>query len=68
MKSIEDILKKLPPELREEVADFAESLLKKKTGKKGGTLRQDWAGSLKKYREQYTSLDLQKKALQWRGD
>jgi len=31
-------------------------------------LRQDWAGALKEYRDQYTALDLQKKALEWRGD
>ena len=31
-------------------------------------LRQTWAGALRDYREQYTSLELQKKALEWRGD
>lgn len=31
-------------------------------------LRQDWAGALREYRDQYTAVDLQKKALEWRGD
>jgi DNA-directed RNA polymerase specialized sigma24 family protein len=31
-------------------------------------LRQTWAGALRHYRSQYSSLDLQKKALDWRGD
>jgi hypothetical protein len=29
-------------------------------------LSQNWAGALKKHRDQYTSLELQKKALDWR--
>jgi len=29
----------------------------------GRTLRQDWAGALRDQREQYTSLELQRKAL-----
>ncbi|HEY6231115.1 MAG TPA: hypothetical protein VIW64_07620 [Pyrinomonadaceae bacterium] len=31
-------------------------------------LKQNWAGGLSDYRGQYTSLELQKKALEWRGD
>jgi hypothetical protein len=31
-------------------------------------LRQNWAGGLSDYGSQYTSLELQKKALEWRGD
>ncbi len=37
-------------------------------GKKSKFLRQDWAGALKDLRDQYTSLELQKKALEWRDD
>ena len=29
-------------------------------------LRQDWAGGLRDYRDQYTALELQRKALDWR--
>jgi hypothetical protein len=36
--------------------------------KRGIVLRQDWAGALRDVKNEYTSLDLQKKALEWRGD
>lgn len=68
MKSIEDVIKDLPSELRKEVEDFVASLLKKRGRKNGRKLRQDWAGALRDYRNKYTSLELQKKALEWRGD
>ncbi len=68
MKSIEERIKNLPPTLKKEVEEFVNSLLKKRRKKSGKKLRQDWAGALKDYRDQYTSLELQKKALEWRGD
>jgi hypothetical protein len=63
-----ELIKQLPPELKEEVRDFIEFLIEKRGLKKGGKLRQDWTGALEEYRDQYSSLDLQKKALEWRGD
>ncbi len=63
-----ELLDQLPPELEREVVDFVEFLLQKRTKKPGKFLRQDWAGALEEYRDQYTSLELQKKALEWRGD
>jgi hypothetical protein len=68
VKTIEELVKELPPELQQEVWDFAQFLLEKQARKSGRTLRQDWAGALKNYRDQYSSLELQKKALEWRGD
>jgi len=68
MENIEEIVKKLPPELKREVEDFVNFLIEKKARKQGRKLRQDWAGALKDYRDKYTSLELQKKALEWRGD
>ena len=53
---------------RAEVRDFVDFLLEKRSRKSGRKLRQDWAGALEDYRGQYTSLELQKKALEWRGD
>ena len=67
-KPIEDLVRDLPPEFQEEVRDFVQFLLGKRGQKPGRTLRQDWAGALREYREQYTALELQQKALQWRGD
>jgi len=68
MENIEKRIKELPPELRREVEDFVGFLLERRTHKLGRKLRQDWAGALRDYRDQYTSLELQKKALEWRGD
>lgn len=67
---LENLIKKLPPELQKEVEDFALFLLEKKVKekKKEKFLKQDWAAGLKEYRNTYTSLELQKKALEWRGD
>ena len=68
MQSLKEVIEQLPPELQQEVRDFAEFLLEKRKKKAGRKLRQDWAGALREYRDQYTSLELQKKALEWRGD
>jgi len=70
MKTLEEKIRELPPELRQEVEDFVEFLWEKRVrGVHGGKkLRQDWAGALSEYRERYTSLELQKKALEWRED
>ena len=65
---IEEIIKKLPPEFQKEVEDFIQFLLEKHKKKTGKKLKQEWAGALKKYRRQFTSLELQKKSLEWRED
>ena len=68
MQTLKELIEQLPPELQQEVRDFVEFLLERKVRKRGSKLRQDWAGALRKYRDQYTALELQKKALEWRGD
>jgi len=67
-KSLEELVKKLPPASQQEVRELVELLLKKQVKQSAGTLRQDWAGLLRNHRDQYTSLELQKRALEWRGD
>jgi hypothetical protein len=68
MSEIEEIAKKLPPDLRIQVQNFMEFLIERKKQNRRTTLRQDWAGALRDVKSEYTSLDLQKKALEWRGD
>lgn len=69
MKRLEELVQELPPELQQEVYDFARFLLETKDKpRRKGKLRLTWAGGLRKYRDRYTSLDLQRKALEWRGD
>lgn len=68
MKTIEDVIKELPPDLQRQVIDFAEFLKQRRARRKQTRLRLTWAGDLREYRDQYTSLDLQRKALEWWGD
>ncbi len=67
-KTLPDIIKDLPPAEQKAVRDFAEFLATKHQQKAIKKLRQNWVGILRDYREQYTSLDLQKKALEWRNE
>lgn len=66
MGVIEQKLNQLPMELQKEVLDFIDFLLTKNIPKTKKQPRLDWFGGLKEYREQYTSLELQKKSLEWR--
>ena len=68
MSKIEEMIKELPPDLYQEVENFIQSLIDKRTKKPATKLRQDWAGALEDYRDKYTSLELQKKALEWREE
>lgn len=68
MKPLVQLLEELPPESQAEVRDFVEGLVKKRRRKVNGHLRQSWAGALEGYRDQFTSLELQKRSLDWRGD
>jgi hypothetical protein len=65
---LEELIKTLPPEAQVEVRDFVEFLAAKRVPKAGRPLRQDWAGALRDYRQQYTALELQRRALERRGD
>jgi hypothetical protein len=68
MKSLEELIKELPPQLQNEVREYAQYLVDTKVKPKRKYLRMDWAGGLREYRNQFTSLQLQKKALEWWGD
>jgi hypothetical protein len=67
-KPLDELVKDLPPDSQAEVREFVESLLEKRKRNAAVKLRQNWAGALSDYREEYTSLELQKKSLDWRGD
>jgi len=68
MKTIEEMIKELPTEYQKEVEDFIEFIFQKHIKKTGRKFRLDWAGGLKEYKNKFTSLELQKKALEWWGD
>lgn len=66
IETLDRKLELLPPELQMEVADFVDFLLTKKVPAKKKKPMLGWIGGLKEYRDQYTALELQKKALEWR--
>ena len=68
MSTLQELVEQLPPDLQQEVRDFVGYLLEKRAKKRGQTLRQDCAGALQDYHDQYTSLELEQRALEWRGD
>lgn len=67
-KPLDELVRELPAESQAEVRDFVEFLMRKTDKKSAGKLSQSWAGALSDFREEYTSLELQKKSLDWRGD
>lgn len=67
-KSLDEIVRALPPDSQAKVREFIETLLPTSNPSTRKKLKQNWAGALRDYREQYTSMELQKKALEWRGD
>jgi Protein of unknown function (DUF2281) len=68
IKPLDQLLKELPQESQAEVRNFVESLIEKRKRQSARYLRQNWAGALEDYREQFTSLELQMKSLDWRGE
>jgi len=68
MAGIEELVRELSPEHRREALDFVAYLLQKQKRKQGRPLRQTWAGALRRYRDTYTALDLQKESLSWRTE
>ena len=67
MPKLKEKIDQLPPALQKEVDDFVEFLIKKHKKSGSKTLKQDWAGDLKKYKNKYTSMQLQEKSKEWRN-
>ena len=66
MESIATRIQNLPPDLQDQANDFIEFLINKKKRKIRKTPKLDWIGGLRQFKNQYTALELQKKALEWR--
>ena len=49
MSELEEVIKELPPDLHQEVADFARFLMEKRGRKPKGRLKLDWRGSFGRY-------------------
>ncbi len=68
MPSLEDRIKDLPPDLRREVEDFVEFLIDRRMRQPRGKMKFGWEGALADLRDQYTSVELQHKVLEWWSD
>lgn len=64
MPTLKEILPQLPPEIEQEVRDFAEFLIEKRRPRFTGGLTLQWRGSLRHLRDQYSSVELQHRILQ----
>lgn len=68
MSTLRELLEQLPPDLQEEAKDFMEFLLQKRGTREKGEFKLRWRGVLRDSRDQYTSVELQHKVLEWWGD
>lgn len=68
MQSLNEMVKKLPPERQGEVMDFVEFLLVKESRRPRPKMNRDWTGGLEDMREAFTSVELQHKAGEWRAE
>ena len=65
MKTLEEMIRELPPELRQEVKDFIEFLLRKRAKRSLEPLRPEWKGALQDMRAHFAAVELQHKAQEW---
>ncbi|NJD38128.1 MAG: DUF2281 domain-containing protein [Geobacter sp.] len=66
MANLAEKIHNLPEPMQREVEDFVDFLAtKQRLRGVGPALRLSWAGGLAELRDQYSSCELQKKALNW---
>jgi hypothetical protein len=65
MTGLEELIRELPPELHQEAEDFISFLIEKRKKKPSGDLKLDWIGALEDMSDQYSSVELQHKILDW---
>lgn len=64
--TVQEMIQKLSPDRKMEAIEFIEFLLERETHRPTREMTFDWAGGLKHLAGQYTSVDLQHKANEWR--
>jgi len=67
-KPLEDLVKELPPALRDQVQHFVEFLLSQDQNVPPGVPAFSWAGALKDTSSRYSSVDLQHLIARWRTE
>jgi Protein of unknown function (DUF2281) len=60
-------LDELPPDVKREAMLYIEFLMNKRAAPPGNArMKLSWAGALEEFKDQYTSVELQHKAAEWR--
>lgn len=67
MRSVEEKIRMLPPDLREEAIHYIDELVKRKKKPRKKKFRLNWAGGLSHIDKSVTSVELQHEASKWRG-
>lgn len=67
IKQLEKKISKLAPNYVDDLEQYIDFLLQKNKPISAGRLKQNWAGGLKHLKNKFTSIELQKKALEWRS-
>ena len=68
MQAFPEFVEQLPPEIQQQVKEFAEFLLQKRRNKPRGKPTFDWAGALQDLRHRFTSVQLQHQITKWRSN
>ena len=63
--AVEPAIKKMSPELQRQALKYIEALSRRAKETNHGTMKFAWAGCCEDMREEYTSVQLQKKILDW---
>lgn len=66
LKELKSKIEHLPPGAIGDLGTYVDFLVQVNKPSNGGKLKQKWAGGLKGLRKTYTSIELQKKAMEWR--
>ncbi|HKS97016.1 MAG TPA: DUF2281 domain-containing protein [Terriglobia bacterium] len=65
-KTLEQLVKELPPDRQDEARDFLERLVGERHATPSGKPGLKWAGALADLKDRYTSVDLQHRIARWR--
>ena len=63
--AVEPVIKKLPPELQRQALKYIEALSRRVGEPHQGPMKFAWAGCCEDMKDEYTSVQLQKKILLW---
>ncbi len=66
IKTLEELVREVPSEYRDQLRDYVESLLARQGTRQPGKPQFAWAGALRDLRDRYTSVELQHQITRWR--